>query len=570
MKQRKQEFETIHTLREMLDNSAKKYPLRRAFATVGENGSLCSISYKEFYADVKNFANGLCSLGLANEKTAICMKNCYDWCVAYFAVCTCVGTVVPLDKETPSHELVNIINFAQIDAVVTDGKTAQKILEHKDALTKDILIISTEKADGALNFETVCEKGREICALGESTFEFKKPEPEDLAALLFTSGTTGMAKGVMLTHENICSDMTAVIGCIEVGCEDSTHCVLPLHHAYQSIVVLMMLYIGGCVSFSQGLRQVAKELTVYKPSLFVSVPLMLEKMHEKIMQEISRQTPLKRSAATGGISHIIKTVPPALKKKIYSKIYAAFGGNIRLIITGAAMMNEEVAKSYASFGIPVIIGYGLTECSPIVICNSSSDPKPDSIGKPLPGVEGKIENAGEDGVGEICVKGPMVMKGYYKNDEETKKVLRDGWFYTGDLGYIDKDGFYHITGRNKNVIVNKNGKNIYPEELEYYLCESPLIKEALVFSNENVDERISACILPNDEAVKNKLKSQSVGEEEIRRTLTEEVRRINAGLPSYKSVRRIVLRFEEFEKTTTTKIKRCKENQTGHGSDILL
>ena len=576
MNLQKHSYPHVETIKEILNISAEHYALRNAFLLKDESGNLFNITYKEFKSDTAKLSFALSNtLSLKSQKIAICMKNCYEWCVSYMAICSDVGICVPLDKDMITQELINIFKFAQIKAVVADGKTAMRLLEVFEELPDGFIIITTEDIQDSRTvlFKTLLSNISEEDIKEANESNLQKTDPNKLAVLLFTSGTTGMAKGVMLSNKNICSDVTAVIELMEVNCKDSTLCVLPLHHAYQSIVFLMMLYIGGCVSFSENLRHVSDDLAAYKPTIFVTVPLMLEKIHAKIMNKLQKQNGIKKSIATSKTSRLLsKFASSDFKKHIFSQIHEVFGGNIRMIITGAAMMNESIAEDYKHFGIPVIIGYGLTECSPIAICNSSYDPRSNSIGKPIKTSEAKIFNAGEDNVGEICIKGPMVMLGYYKNQDETNAVLIDGWLHTGDLGFCDDEGFYHITGRIKNVIVTKNGKNIYPEELEYYLGCEPLISEALVFSDSSEDEQVSASIVPDKNAIMKKLKKEALTDDEIHSAVKEAVRQLNDKLPSYKRIKKVHIKTQELERTSTHKIKRNskknKESESGK-SDTL-
>lgn len=545
---------------EILSAGAARFPLKTAFCIKEEGGRLINISYKRFHTDVLTLSLAVNkTLSLRKSKIGISMRNCYKWCVSYFAVLSSDNVCVPLDKDLIADDLIHLIKFGKLGAIFTDEKTASVLLLHKDKLPDDFIIITEALFEGknVYSYDSLTASVKKESLPVDLQYLTKENSPEETAVLLFTSGTTGMAKGVMLSNKNICSNVNSVIKLVDVNETDSTLCVLPLHHAYQSIVMLMMLSVGGSISFCENIRHTSSDLLLYKPTVFVTVPLMLEKIHEKIFREAAKKGLLGRSVtsekALGLVSKISNT---DFKRKLFSGVHASLGGNIRMIITGAAKMNEKIARDFTTFAIPVIIGYGLTECSPIAICNSKNDFRPDSIGKPIPDAEADIFSPDEDGIGEIIVKGPMVMLGYYENKAETDKVLKDGWLYTGDMGYRDKNGYYYITGRIKNVIVTKNGKNIYPEELEYYLNASPYITESLVYAEGGEDEKVCALIVYDEDRIKKHLKKDALTKNSIHSVISAEVKRLNGRLPSYKAIKSFTIQKEALHKTSTHKIKR--------------
>lgn len=550
------------TLKQMLKANAARYAIRKAFLVKDESGEIDSISYKKFSSHVDSLGTALTEkLGLKNCHIGLCARNCYEWCVSYFAVSCGTGVVAAIDRETIIPELFNIIEFAELQAIIADKRVTEKLIENSEKLPQGFLIICIDDYDDerVISFHALIDEGKALIKQGVTAFSDCEIDPDTMSVLLFTSGTTGMAKGVMLSHRNLCSDIYGTLSNVKINYDDSTLCVLPLHHAYQAIVMLAIIAIGGSVSFSQGLRHVVENLNEYNPTVFVSVPLMLEKMHKKIVEQLSSQGNFKKAFTAGKAkSFFSKIGNKETKKRIFSLVHAVFGGNLRMIIGGAAMFDPDVARDYEAFGFPVIIGYGLTECSPIVICNSTDDPTPDSVGKPIGYAEAQIFKPDEDGIGEIIVKGPMVMLGYYKNQEETDKVIKDGWFHTGDLGYADENGNYHITGRSKNVIVTKNGKNIYPEELEYYLNSDPAVLESLIFGSESSrsDPQVTAKVVPDEQAIKKKLKKDKLTSQDIQKAIVEAVRKLNRRLPSYKSIKKINIETNELEKTSTHKLKR--------------
>lgn len=531
------------TVKEILDNSVQKFKYNCAFTFLDGEGRKSEISYKEMKRDVDGLAVALLhEFKMKGKKAAIIGYNSYEWCVSYLA-CLSAGIVaVPVDRELSSEDVDGIISFAEVKAVLGDTSILEKLKK-----AKDVKYVCFEDAEAGLY--PLISKGKHLLKEG---FELEAaPDPDALAVLLFTSGTTGTSKGVILSNRNLCSDLFLVRDNVKIGETDRSLSLLPLHHTYEAMALLMILYCGGSVAFCGGIRYLSRSFQTFSPTVFVTVPLILEKLHERILDEIEKKGMLRKFRLASIMS---SAVGEDKRKKLFSDIHSFFGNRLKTIIVGAAALQVSVAEDFELFGFRVIIGYGLTECSPIVICNSLNDRTPDTVGRPLGETEVKIDRPDEKGVGEILVKGPMVMKGYYKNEEATKAVFRDGWFCTGDLGHCDKNGRYRISGRCKNVIVTKNGKNIYPEELEYRLNRSPYISESLVYAEKG--DIVSCEILPDSEAVSHKLKKQAPSDEEIKALINETVRGINRILPSYKRIKKVTVRKDGFDKTTTHKIKR--------------
>lgn len=543
----------ITTLRQLLLTSCESYADNTAFLLRDKADVLYNLSYRDFLKDVKAVAAYLDDKVPLEGKVAIFMKNCYEWCLFYFAVAFIGRVVVPLDKDLPFEELQNIIVFAEIDAVAVDTQGADLLLKNYDKLERHLDIICSEEyiSEKVISLSDAVKQGGSSMEKGGASYMQREINPDSLAVLLFTSGTTGMTKGVMLSNRNIISDLINVSRCVSTNETDRTLSVLPLHHTYEAIAFLMIIHSGGTISFSRGLRYLKKDFTEVKPTIFVTVPLMLEKLHSKIMSKMQNEGKRTKAKIVAKLSPLI---PKENRAKIFSEIHSFFGGELRMIIVGAAALQKEVAEDFSAFAIPVIIGYGLTECSPIVICNTDEAPTPDSIGKPLPEVQAKIENPDENGIGEICVKGPMVMLGYYKNEAQTKESMKDGYFHTGDIGFIDKQGNYHISGRIKNVIITRNGKNVYPEEIEHYLLRHSVIAECVIRCVDT--DIIEAEIFPDERAILERLKKNAVTKDEVSDIIKQTVRLVNSKLPSYKRVKKVVLRHDEFPKTSTHKIKR--------------
>ncbi len=544
----------VDTLRELLKESERRHKGRNAFLLKDMGGALYGITYEQFLYDVQCLGTELISHCKGkNKNIAIFMDNSYEWCTSFMAITSGTGVAVPIDKDLPSEELYNILDFADIDVIITDEKRSEALFKEKTKLKKTLKIILTGNApkENTLSYTDLIKSGDNLLKDGDSTYLTAKTHPDDTAAIFFTSGTTGMTKGVMLSGNNLCSDFTAVSQHIKIYEGDLSMSLLPLHHTYELIAFLMVIYSGASISFCDGIRTLKEDFALYKPTVFVTVPLLLEKLDARILFKMEQKG--KRNL-TKLISRMSPVIPEGGKKKIFSDIHEFFGGRLRLIICGAAALKKETALNFTSYGIPVVIGYGLTECSPIIICNTDTEPTPDSVGKPLPEVQIKIKNPDENGVGEICARGPMVMKGYYKNPSQTQEVMKGGWFHTGDSGYKDRDGNYHIAGRIKNIIVTRGGKNIYPEEIEYYLNRHFPIAECIIYG-ESADI-VAAEILPDTEAIKNKLGKTALTPEEIHKAVKEAVRNVNRTLPSYKRIKKVTLREDSFNKTSTHKIKR--------------
>ncbi|NLL16812.1 MAG: AMP-binding protein [Clostridiales bacterium] len=561
----------ISDFKDLLMQSAEIFSERTAFS-IKKNGEYVGITYPQFRDDVFAFGAALNRLfGLECSRVALIGENSYEWCVSYLAVTCGSGVIVPIDKDLDFDDIASIISVSKSKAIIADEAKTKLLLEKKEQLNDDLIIITMEKPEGGqrqvldpaliqFSFKGLIEKGKSS-AEDLDAYQKISPDPNVMSVLLFTSGTTGASKGVMLSQYNICSDITSLAGVVKINPTDKLLTVLPLHHTYQcTLGFLMMMYSGGNVAFSEGLRYIVQNMQEFKPTLFLTVPLMLEKIHKRIIKAASQKHGGKLALTFGkAISGVGAAFGVNLKERLFGEIQKNFGGELRMIITGAAAISPTVVKDFQAFGLPVYIGYGLTECSPLVIGNNDRIQLPDSVGVPLPGVEAKILNPDSDGVGEIAIKGPMVMLGYYENEEATAEVLQDGWLRTGDLGTVDDEGNFRIAGRSKNVIVTKTGKNIYPEEVEYHLNINPLIAESMVVAgneDDDGDTSVRAKIFPDIEAIKEKLKLQNVTKEQISKVVQDVIKEVNKKLPRYKNIKSFDIRESEFVKTTTHKIKR--------------
>ncbi len=557
----------IRDLRDLLAQSVKLYGDRPAFEVKSKQGDHYEITYNRYQNEIKAVGTALVDMGLSGEKIAVSGDNSYEWCLSYMSTVTGVGVIVPIDKELLFDDINNILNTADVKLIFCDRKIYRKIMDRKDELKKDLTVVLIhEQMDGVLNITDLIEKGQKLLDGGDTRFLDAEIDPNAMCSLLFTSGTTGMSKGVMLCHRNFCSEVMAAMGVIKISPEDCGISMLPLHHTYESTIILFFApYCGAKVTFCDGFKYVLKNMKEFNPSVFVAVPLLLETVHRRLMKTIAQRphgltlfklgSVLVKAASKIGID---------LKKVFFKEIIDTFGGNMRLIICGAAPINPQILKDFEAFGIQIIFGYGLTGCAPLAIINHDKLHMAESVGEPIPGSEAKIINPDpETGVGEICVKGDMVMLGYYNNPEETAKVIdEDGWFHTGDLGYVDKKGHYYISGRSKNVIVTNNGKNIYPEELEYHLSTDIRVGESIVLEDENSkgEPIVAARIFPNFEELKDRYgKDESeFSDDELHDIMEEVVDSVNEKLPSYKKIVDFKIRRTEFIKNTTSKILRHK------------
>ncbi|MBP5427570.1 MAG: AMP-binding protein [Clostridiales bacterium] len=562
------EVRKIINFKDMLKQSKELFAKKLAFVKKISDGNYKNISYEELYNNVASLGTSL--LKLVPEKPVVCIlgENRYEWCLAYLATTNSGGVVVPMDKELPTSEKINLIQQSNANIVIFSDKYSEEMKEIASNISTLKFFINMDLEDDndtRLSLYKLVRKGEGLIERGDTSFEEVQVSSEEMSILLFTSGTMDNAKGVMLSQKNVCEDIMSVCTTVDVKKEDSSVSILPLHHTYQaSLGFILLLYRGSTIYFNDGLRYIQKNLKEYGPTILITVPLLLENMHKKIWEQAKKTKGLTTFLKVAiGVTNVLRDVFKIdIKRKVFRKIHSTLGGNLRLIITGAAAIAPEVSKCFWDLGIKTLQGYGLTECAPLLIGNRDSVCRHGSIGLPIPGVDITINNPNEDGIGEILAKGPNIMLGYLINGEVDKSCFKDGWFYTGDLGYKDKDGFYYITGRNKNVIVTKNGKNIFPEELETKINSSPYVLESLVFgkSDEETGEvRVNAQIFPNIDAIKESLKAVVVSAEDIKKFLGDVIKNINKEIPLYKHIKEFTIRDTAFIKTTTQKIKRYKE-----------
>jgi long-chain acyl-CoA synthetase len=530
------------TITEMFERSAKEHP-NRVMSKIKRGGVWREYTFGEVLGYVRKMAEYLKENGIKKgDFVALVSENRPEWGWGYLAIQWAGGTVIPLDARLTDVERRFLMDFAGVKGVICSRDYLMEMEEAKKELKFDF-ILSMEDLD------KIFEKYKGIDRV--------ELDSEDLAEILFTSGTTGSPKGVMLTHKNIVSDIEGLYQIIDVNENDVFFSILPLHHVYECTGgFLAPIYVGASVAYASSLRPnvMLEEMREIRPTVWLTVPLILEKIYQKILKTLNEQKGVKKV-----LINLMKTFA---KERLSKRIKASLGlDRVRYVISGGAALPEWVSKGLEDLGFPILQGYGLSETSPILTLNPPHSPRNKSVGLPIPGVEIRLFEVNERGEGEIAAKGPMVMKGYYKNEKATKEVFYDGWFLTGDIGYFDEDGYLYITGRKKAVIVTKGGKNIYPEEIENKLTESPYIEEVLVFgaiNPETGEEEVQALVYPNlDEVRSIAHKMGRVPDDDfIYELISKEIERLSKDLAPYKRIKRFALRYEEFPKTTTRKIKR--------------
>ena len=556
------EVRDIENLKQMLEESAKLYKDNTAYLVKNDKKEYVNIMYPQVLEDMNALGTALIDLGLKGKRIAVIGENRYEWAISYLAVINGVGVIVPLDKQLPQNEIISCMERAEVDCVIYSGKLQETIdvIAEMEDMASFYINMDLENEDGKyLSLKKLINKGKELVKSGNSEYIDTKIDIDDMAELLFTSGTTAKSKAVMLSQKNIVYNLHQMCQMVHIKDDDVFLSMLPMHHVYECVCgFLVPLYRGAAVAYCEGLRYIQKNLEEAHVSVFLSVPLVFETLYKKIWEAIDKHGKTKLVKTMIKITNILDKVGIHLKRKIFKDIHNQLGGRARLYIAGAAGINPEVSKGFRDFGILAIQGYGLTECAPIVAVNRNNAHKDASVGLPLVGTELMVVNVNEDGVGEIITKGDHVMLGYYENEEATKENLKDGWFYTGDLGYQDDDGFVYITGRKKNVLITKNGKNVYPEEIEALLNDSDYIEESMVYLKPVKDDLVlSAEIRVNKEYIEENFKD--ISKEELKKIIWEEVKRIQQDLVIYKHIKEIHIRETEFEKTTTLKIKRYLE-----------
>lgn len=557
-----QEFNNI---KEIIYNSVEQYSKNIAFVikhTENKKVEYENITYKQLLEDINKLGTAVYSLGFKGKRIAVIGRNSYGWAIAHLSNLLGGNVSVPLDKDLQYDELESSLIRSKADIIFFDKKYEEKISQIKEKNNTNLKeYVCFEEAEGFKNISELLKIGNEKINSGKTDFINAKIDENKMAILLFTSGTTSKSKAVMLSQKNIASNVYAM-QCVEaIYSTDTNIAFLPFHHIFGSTCMVVMLAYGVRTVFPDGLRYIKKNLNEYGVSVFVGVPVLVEAIYKTIMKEVQKQGKTKLVNIATKISNFLLKLHIDLRRILFKSIINELGGKLRFVISGGAPADSKIAKGFNDLGIEVVQGYGLTETSPVIAAENKRCMKAGTVGIPMLNVKLEIENPDENGIGEIRIKGPNVMLGYYENEEATKEVLKDGWFYTGDLGYLDKNGCLAITGRSKNLIVLKNGKKVFPEELETLVNRLELVEECMVYGmpdeKDKNDVKLSIKVVYNKEIVKEKYSDKT--EEELYKFIWTEIKEINKTLPRYKYIKGMILTDEELIKTTTKKVKRQEE-----------
>ncbi len=556
-------------LKEMLQKSGEIYGDRPAYLFKTEIPEKFKIiTHKEFREDINNLGTALINMGLKDKRIAVISENRYEWGVAYFATVTGTGIVVPLDKALPDNEIESLIIRSEVEAIFYSTKYNNIMKEIKEKNNSQIRYFISmdleEENKGVYSQKELIEEGKKLIEEGNREFLEAQIENEKMGIMLFTSGTTAMSKAVMLSHKNICSNLFDIASTIKVDENDVFLSFLPLHHTFECTTgFIYPASTGSAIAFCEGIRHIADNIKEYRATVMVSVPILFENMYKKVMKNIEKKGKLETVKKGIKVSQFLLKLGIDIRRKLFKEIHDNLGGRLRLFVAGGAALDPEAEKGFNELGVAMYQGYGLTESSPVISAEDDKYRRLGSIGKAFPSLEVKIVAPNEEGVGELVAKGPSIMLGYYNNEEATKETIdEEGWLHTGDLAKIDKDGYIFIAGRKKFVIVLKNGKNIYPEELETLINKIEGVKESFVYGKleDDGDYKICAKIVYDKELVEDMY--GTLGEEQLREQIWQEIKKVNKTMPAYKYIREISITDKELIKTTTQKIKRFEEIKT--------
>ena len=554
----------ITDLKDMLKKSGEKYGEKIAYKIRQENGYK-EITHNEVRKMVDGLGTKLIDMGLKDKRIALISENRYEWELSYLAVASGVGVIVPLDKALPDNELESLILRSQVEAIIYSSKydvIMNTLREKKNTNLKYFISMDLEEnTQGIYAEKALVEKGKKLLTDGNKTYIDAKIDSEKMGIMLFTSGTTAMSKAVMLSHKNLVTNVMDIIQRFDLTDEDRFLSFLPLHHVFECTVgFLYPISIGGSIAFCEGVKHMAENIKEFEITAMISVPAVFDIIYRKVMKTIEKKGKLANLEKGKKVSQFLLKMKIDLRKQLFKEVHESLGPKLKLVVTGGAALDPETEKGFNDLGFDVEQGYGLTETAPVIAAETPKCRRLGSIGKKFPSVEVKIDDPDEEGIGELMAKGPSIMLGYYENEEATKSALEsDGWFHTGDLARIDKDGFIYISGRKKSVIVLNNGKNVFPEEIETLLNKVEGIKETFVFEKKEDDGDVKVCveIVYDKELIKELYNIE--GEENIKEFLWDKVKEVNKLMPKYKYVREMVITEEPLIKTTTLKIKRHEE-----------
>ena len=550
----------IKDLKDMLNKTGKLYAKRPAYKIKVENGKYKTYSHSEVRDMINNLGTALINLDLKGKRIAVIGENRYEWEIAYLSIVCGTGIVVPLDKSLPANELELLIERSDIEAIFYTKKYSDIIqnirYSEKNKLKHLISMDNDENFEGIYSQKELIRKGKKLIEEGNKEFLNAQINPKEMSIMLFTSGTTSKSKVVALSHENICTNLMDIGSVLDVTQEDVFLSVLPIHHVFECTVgFLFSLYKGAETVFCDGLRHIVENLNEYHVTVMACVPGIYERIFMMIRKKLEKQGKLEEILEN---EEKYKNFSMQKKKEVFKEIHDMLGGKIKLLISGAAALDKTIEERYRLLGLNLVQGYGLTETSPVVAVGTNKNYKLGSIGKTVPSVEAKLVDVNDDGIGELVVRGSSLMLGYYENEKVNVKSLQDGWFYTGDLAKIDEEGYIFICGRKKSVMVLKNGKNIFPEEMENLVNKIEGIKESFIFgriqSNDENNIKINVKIVFDRDVIKDVYKVEK--DEDIYKVLSKKIKEVNQTMPSYKAIRGMILTEESLIKTTTNKIKR--------------
>ena len=550
----------VTDLKDMLNKTRELYGDKPGYKIKIEKGKYKIYTHNEIRDMIDYLGTALISLGLKNKRIAVIGENRYEWELAYLSVVCGTGTIVPLDKSLPPNELEELIERSEIEAIFY-SKKYEDIIEKikyndKNKLKHLISMDSDIHLEGIYSQKELIEKGKELVQAGNREFIDSKINPEEMRIMLFTSGTTSKSKVVALSHKNLVTNIMDLASVLDIDSDDRMLSFLPLHHVYECTVgMLLSLYVGAERSFCDGIRHIVENLNEYKITSAAFVPAIYESMYKNVKRTLEKEGRLWQIEK---MMEEYKDKSIEEKKEAFQEIHNMFGGNIKTFISGAAALDKGVIETFRNWGINLYQAYGLTETSPVIGIETKENSRVGSIGKALPHVKAKIEDANEEGIGELVVKGPSIMLGYYNDKEATREVMTNGWFYTGDLAKIDEDGYIFICGRKKSVIVLKNGKNIFPEEMENLVNKIEGVKESFIFGKQQSDDRenikIHVKIIYDKDIMREAYKAETY--DDIYRVLSDKIKEVNRMMPKYKAIRGIIISEQPLIKTTTNKIKR--------------
>ncbi len=568
-----EDIREIKDIKELLNGSAKLFADRPAFWIKKFKGDeYHSITYDRLKKDVDALGTKMLAMGLGGKRIAVMGQGCYEWFVTYLAVVNGVGVVVPVDKEFDAAMVQNVLDTAECDTIFYTGGEAKKTAQLTGIANRIKMEVYGDRTDddepfhykeeeGALAWKQLLEDGYKLIGEGITDYTDIVIDNKVMAILLFTSGTTGTPKGVMLSHWNIAFDVMEIARAEEIRPDDITLSVLPIHHTYESTGSLLFLYRGASIAYSEGLKYISKNMLEIHNTFFIAVPLLLETVYDRIWKTARKQGKEKMLKKAIALNNKARGLGINLGNQIFRSIRKQLGGKLRMVVSGAAAVPPEIVRGFDNFGISVVSGYGLTETSPMIAATPSFSEKrykkAGSTGVCIRNGQMKIVDPDEDGIGEIWYKGENVMLGYYNMPELTAETIVDGWFNTGDLGFFDKEGWLYITGRKKNVIVTKNGENIYPEEIEDIINKYDEISESMVYAlDRNGVDVVAVQILPDKEYLTEKY-GEMPSDSEVEKIMKGIISEVNDKLPTFKIIRDVIVRKEDFVRTTTRKIKRA-------------